>query len=318
MEGRSTPPWGRGRAIARLATCQGGVAGRDQLLGLGLGEKAIDFRVGSGALLPLHPGVYAVGHRSIKREGWWWAALLAAGAGAVLSHFTAAALWGLLTAREVVHISVPGRTGPLRLDGVVAHRPRSLPAEEVTTHEGLATTTVARTLVDLAAVARESELERAVEQAENRKLFDLTAVQGVLAHSNGRRGIQTLRDVILRWAGPTVTRSDMEIAFRAICRRAGLPQPITNAAVALDGRHYEPDFLWPDRRPIIETDGFESHGSKAAFIRDRRRDRRLRRADYAVERFTWDDIFFNPRGCAEELIDIPTRNPPLPPGGGVD
>jgi very-short-patch-repair endonuclease len=94
-----------------------------------------------------------------------------------------------------------------------------------------------------------------------------------------------------------------------------VPQPLTNAAVALDGGHYEPDFLWPDRRLIVETDGFEAHRTRAAFVRDRRRDRRLRRAGYAVERFSWDDIFFDPRGCTEELRDILSRHPPR---GGVD
>ncbi len=309
---RSITPQGLELAIVGLATRQHGVVSRIQLTGLGLTPGAIDSRLRRGRLLAIHAGVYAVGHLDLRRQGWWWAAVLAAGVGTVLSHFTAAALWNLLSPRSIIHISVPGRTGRLRLGGVVAHRPRSLPADEVDHEDGLPVTTVARTLVDLAAVARESDLEHAVEQAERQSRFDLVAVQAVLAQSRGRRGIRTLREVILRWAGPNVTRSQLEIAFRAICRRAGAPQPLTNAPVLLEGRHYEPDFLWPDRRLIVETDGFDSHKTKAAFVRDRRRDRRLRRADYAVERFSWDDIFFDPRGCAEEMIDIMARNPPRP------
>lgn len=317
MRGPSTPH-SVDEAIAALAARQQGVVGRRQLLDRGIDGKAIDRRVASGRLLVLHRGVYAVGHQSLRREGWWWAAVLAGGPGTVLSHFTAAALWNLLSGRSVIHISVPGRTGRLRLEGAIAHRPRSLPADEVDEHGTLPVTTVARTLVDLAAVARENDLEHAVEQAERESRFDLVAVQAVLAHSHGRRGIRTLREVILRWAGPNVTRSEMEVAFRAICRRAGLPRPVTNAAVLLDGRHYEPDFLWPDRRLIVETDGFATHKTKGAFVRDRRRDRRLRRADYAVERFSWDDIFFDPRGCADEMVDIMARSPPRPRAGGVD
>ncbi len=315
---RSNTPQARELAIAELATRQHGVISRSQLIDLGLTAAAIDSRLRRGRLLPIHPGVYAVGHRDVRREGRWWAAVLAAGPGAALSHISAAGLWGLLRPSPTVHISVPGRTGSLRLDGVVAHRPRSLPADEVVEHDVLPTTTVARTLVDLAAVTRETDLERAVEQAEKLSRFDLVAVQNVLARSRGRRGIRTLREVIVRWRGPAVSRSDMEVAFRAICRRAGLPQPLTNAAVLLDDRHYEPDFLWPDRRLIVETDGFDTHSTKAAFVRDRRRDRRLRRAGYAVERFSWNDIFFDPRGSAEELIDILARNPPCRKGRGVD
>lgn len=317
MRGLSTPH-SVDEVIAALAGQQHGVVGRRQLLDLGLDVSAIDRRVASGRLLVVHRGVYAVGHRSLRREGWCWAAVLGGGAGTVLSHFTAAALWNLMSSRSVIHISVPGRTGRLRLGDVVAHRPRSLPADEVEDHDGLPVTTVARTLVDLAAVARENDLEHAVEQAERQSLFDLVAVQAVLARSHGRRGIRTLRDVILRWAGPGVTRSEMEIAFRAICRRVDLPMPLTNAAVLLDGGHYEPDFLWPDRRLIVETDGFATHKTKRAFVRDRRRDRRLHRADYAVERFSWDDIFFDPRGCGEEMIDIMARNPRRQRMRGVD
>jgi len=300
------------RAIAELATRQHGVVGRAQLLRLGVSAKAIEHRVRCGRLICLHRGVYAVGHLRIDRKGWWWAALLAAGPGAVLSHFSAAARWNLLTPRPTIHLSVPGRTGRLRLDGVVAHRPRSLPDGEVYEHsDGLWTTSVARTLVDLAAVARESELESAVEEAERQDVFDLVGVQSVLTHSRGRRGTRRLRDVMVRWAGPNTTRSEMEIAFRAICRRAGLAQPRVNVPVLLGAEHYEPDFLWPSRRLIVETDGFAAHKTKAAFVRDRRRDRRLRRAGYAVERFTWDDIFFDPIGCGIEMSDILSRNPPL-------
>lgn len=288
------------------------MVGRLQLLALGVGAKAIEHRVRVGRLVVLHRGVYAVGHRRIGRDGRWWAALLAAGPGAVLSHFSAAAQWNLLASRSTVHLSVPGRTGRLRLEGVVAHRPRSLPDGEVVEHaDGLRTTTVARTLVDLAAVASRAELESAVEEAERQSAFDLVAIQAVLSHSRGRRGTRTLREVLLHWAGPTTTRSEMEIAFRAICRRAGLPEPLLNEALVIGGTHFEPDFLWPERRLIIETDGFDAHKTKAAFVRDRRRDRRLRSADYAVERFTWDDIFFNPAACAAELADILARNPPV-------
>src|SRR5689334_1254895 len=119
MRGRSTPPPDE-RAISDLATRQGGVVSRDQLLRLGLGRRAIGYRLRLGRLTEIHRGVYAVGHRSVPREGRWRAALLGAPSGAVLSHFTAGALWDITVAGSAVHLSVPGRSGRLRLDGVVA------------------------------------------------------------------------------------------------------------------------------------------------------------------------------------------------------
>src|SRR4029077_5825924 len=82
-------------ALTRLANRQHGVVGRTQLEGLGLGEDAIRHRQRLGRLHRLHRGAFAVGHRVLSRQGWWMAAVLASGPEAVLSHQTAAALWGL-------------------------------------------------------------------------------------------------------------------------------------------------------------------------------------------------------------------------------
>src|SRR6476469_5038748 len=94
--------------VAELAGRQYGVVSRGQLEGLGVGRRGVEWRVGAGRLHRLHPGVYAVGHRAIQREGRWLAAVLASGADAVLSHHAAAALWGMRpNAREEIDITTP-------------------------------------------------------------------------------------------------------------------------------------------------------------------------------------------------------------------
>ena len=149
------------RAVAALAGAQHGVVTRDQLLAAGLSRHAIAHRTAGGRLHRLHRGVYAVGHRSLSAHGRQLAAVLACGPDAVLSHRSAAVLWGLLRACEhPIHVTAPThRRGPA---GVRLHF--SLPSESVH-RDAIAVTTPARTLVDLATTASREELERALDEA---------------------------------------------------------------------------------------------------------------------------------------------------------
>lgn len=153
-------PQRRNDAMLALAERQHGVVSRAQLDALDLGRGAIEHRLDEGRLHPLHRGVYAVGHRVVSRQGRWMAAVLAMGPGAVLSHRSAAALWGLrTTARARVEVTVPGprRSRP----ALEVHRAR-LAADEVTLERGIPVTTASRTLLDLAAVVGSRQMERAV------------------------------------------------------------------------------------------------------------------------------------------------------------
>lgn len=114
------------RRVADVASAQHGVISRAQLLAGGLGARAIDHRLAAGRLHPLHRGVYALGHRALTREGAWVAATLACGDGAVVSHFDAAGLWGLVAPRSGhVHVTVPTRAGRARRKGPGSTRTRS-------------------------------------------------------------------------------------------------------------------------------------------------------------------------------------------------
>ena len=157
-------------AIAMLADRQHGVVARRQLLELGMGRRAIARRLESMRLRPVHRGVYAVGHRELSQVGWWMAAVLACGPGAVLSHRCAAVLWGMLeNASATVDVIVPREL--TRRDGIRPHT-AALAADERTVHAGIPVTTVARTLLDLAAVLDPHALNRALERAEALRLSD--------------------------------------------------------------------------------------------------------------------------------------------------
>jgi very-short-patch-repair endonuclease len=147
---------------------------------------------------------------------------------------------------------------------------------------------VHRTLLDLAATARPSELERALAQAERLRLYDHRAIQSVLARANGHRGTAVLARATTREA--KWTRNEWEAAFLELLRKNGLPEPLTNDAFDVpDHGHCEPDYHWPAQRVIVELDGFEAHGTRAAFRNDRAKDAALTASGYRVLRFTRDD-----------------------------
>jgi hypothetical protein len=158
----------------------------------------------------------------------------------------------------------------------------------VTSVDGIPVTTVPRTLLDLAEVVRQRDLERAIERAETFRILDLTAIRELLARSPGRRGASRLERALA--ADPIFTRNDLEELFLEICRRAGVPPPRVNYAIG----KYEADFAWPDHRLIVETDGRAAHDTAHAFEHDRLRDRELVKQGWRVIRFTWRQLQDDP------------------------
>jgi len=273
--------------IRALAERQNGVVARRQLLAAGVTGKVVEKRLDSGHLLPLHRGVYAVGHRQIRREGRWLAAVLAAGPTAALSHREAAALHGIRQSNRMkVDVTAPRRR-PQR--GIDFHH-AALDPLDVTTVNGIPTTTVARTLVDLANLVARDHLAKALREAERMHLFDLRAIEASRARTAGRHGSG---DMALRHAldelailATSLTRSPLEVAFARLVHEAGLPKPRTN--VYIDDMQV--DACWPEQRLVIELDGWASHHTRKAFQDDRTRDVRLTTAGYWVMRFTHADV----------------------------
>jgi predicted transcriptional regulator of viral defense system len=268
---RSHPPLSR--VVAELAGRQWGVVSRVQLVESGLSAATIDHWVRRSRLHVVHRGVYAVGHGALRVEGGRLAAVLACGGGAVLSHLSGAAHWGLLRT-EQTRMDVTTPRTRRKISGILLHRSRSLDARDATTHEAIPVTTIARTLLDLAATVPESRLERALAQAERLQLYDHRAITDVMGTTNGHRGIGTLARAIRET--PHLTRSELEVAFRKLVRRAGLPQPLGDFILdAPDHPRLEVDFYFPTHDLVVETDGWETHGTKAAFHSDRRKNAAL-------------------------------------------
>jgi hypothetical protein len=211
------------------------------------------------------------------------AAVLACGPGALLSHRSAADLWGLRrTARHDIDVIAPGRSRHQR-SGITVHRPRRLEPADASIVDGVPVTAIPRTLVDLASVVNRRQLARAFEQADRLGLLHVDDVEAVCERSRGRRGVGTLRAIIAA-AKPASAflRSELERRFLELCDEAGLPRPSMN----LFTEGFEVDASWPDQRVVVELDGWEYHRTHADFERDRARDARLEVAGYRVVRFT--------------------------------
>jgi hypothetical protein len=240
------------------------------------------------------------------------AAVLACGAGAVLSHRSAAALWGLLrVATDRVDVATPLTQRRSRA-GIAVHQTRTLLPRDLTASAGIPCTSVARTLLDLAETVPHRQLERALGQAEVLGLFDIRAIEDVLDRANGRRATGWLRNTIAAADEPALTASELEERFLALCRRAGIPHPAVNAWVATNEEHLKVDFLWRAERLVIETDGYAFHGNRRAFERDRRRDQLLKLAGFETVRFTWQQLADDPETVAETLQALlPSRFDPV-------
>jgi very-short-patch-repair endonuclease len=285
--------------VAELAARQWGVVSRAQLRELGASLPGVGSWVRRGRLHVLHRGVYAVGHAHVGREGHRLAAVLAGGPGAVLSHVSAAAHWGLLHSDAArIDVTAPRHrrsAGTIRL-----HRTRSLDAGDATTHQGIPITSVSRTLLDVAATLKPHRLERALAQAERLQLYDHRAIEALLARANGHRGRVALTKATAR--EPKLTRSDLEARFLELARQTTLPEPLANFTLAApDHPRIEVDFYWPRHRLVVEIDGFESHGTHAAFKADRKRDAALQAAGNKVLRFTHDDVVGDPATVKRRL-----------------
>jgi hypothetical protein len=285
--------------IADFAGRQHGVVSRRQLISLGLGEDAIDARLRLGRLHRLHRGVYAVGHKVVSREGRWMAAVLTGGAGAVLSHRSAAALWGIATFSGAIEITSPRNT---RSRGSIRRHCALFPPDEVTVLDGIPVTSVHRTVFDYAGVSSVDRLEAAIRQAEYRRLRDRLSLPALLARYPGARGNVNLR-LCLERLGRTsgFTRSDLEDLFLSFLDRFGLPRPHLNARLQVRGQWLEVDCLWRKERLAVELDSRVAHETRAAFETDRERDRGLQSDGWRAVRITWRQLQDEPDRIAHDL-----------------
>jgi very-short-patch-repair endonuclease len=292
---------GDDRSLAELARRQHGVVARWQLLERGWTEEEVRWRIHSGRLHRLHAGVYAVGHDLIPQRGWWMAAVLASAPDALLSHHSAAALWGLRGySGAAAHVTVPRKsTSSKRIRRHFSH----LPADERAVEHGIPVTSVPRTTLDLAATEDLDAVIAVIREAEHRNLWDRLSLWDLLERYPTKRGSRKLHRALRRIAEEPGgrRRSKLEERFSPFLRRHRLASPRFNDWILLGPRRYRVDCHWPGTGQIVELDGWEGHGTRSAFREDRARDRALRVAGYSVTRLTWNQLDDEPETIAADL-----------------
>lgn len=291
-------------AIGDLAERQHGVVSRRQLRALAIGDSTITARIASGYLRPLFREAFAVGHRAITRQGHLLAAVFACDEGTVLSHGSAAEMLGLWDKQlAVVHVIPPDWSGR-KIPGIRWHRVRMPLSDEVETRDGILCTTVSRTIVDMAGESGWGQLRRLVEQAAILRRLDVDEIDLVLSRGR-RRGAPRLRAILAPWRQTKerrpIVRSRLEARLLPLLIEEGLSVPRTNAKLRIDEHSFEIDLLWKEQRLAIETDGEETHATRAAFQRDRKRDQILIAAGYRTARVTWRQVVDEPNGVVNRI-----------------
>jgi hypothetical protein len=288
--------------IARLAANSHGVVTRDELLRAGVTQSQIKSRIARGFLLPIHRGVFRVGHTAPSLEARYLAAVKASGPGSLLAGRAAAHLLYLL--KRPPPLPEVLTTRHRRPSGVAVRRCRSIYPRDATEWRGVPVTTVPRTLVDLAATLDSADLARAFHEAAVKHHVKPAAVERVLARRHNWPGARDLRRVI--WGDERVTLSRLESSFIALLRRARLPLPETNKIAG--GRYV--DCRWPEHRLTVELDSYRYHGTRHAWEQDHEREREARARGDEFRRYTWRDVAEEPEPMLDDLRALLNRQLP--------
>jgi hypothetical protein len=294
------------RDIALIATAAHGVVTRAQLMEAGLTRGRINRRVANGMLIPVHRGVYRVGHRAPSVEATYLAAVRACGEGAVLSGRAAAYLLGIIRGSPPPpEVTAPGAR---RVPGVRTHRTGAAHPKDAGVWRGVPVASPARTMADLAAVLPVPALARALHEAGIRHGTTPEEVEEVLARRPSTRGARELRRVLRGDAQVTLSR--LESRFLELLAEAGLELPVANRP---EGGRYV-DCRWPAIGLTVELDGYTYHRSRHAWEQDRRREREARARGDDFRRLTRDDVFERwPATLRELRAALPTA--PRAPAG---
>jgi very-short-patch-repair endonuclease len=296
---------------ADLAEGQAGAISRGQARACGVTDRMIEHRVARGRWRRLHPGVYAIAGAGWSWETAVWAASLAAGAGAVVSHTTALLPQGLsdrMLPRLPVQLITPHGTHA-RVQGAVVHQIDDLSSRHVMRHKsGLIVTTPARGVVDLAAIVGQRHLANVVDDVIVARLASVAQLAGCLTDvaRRGKPGVRALGRVLDdRQPGYVPPHSVLERALFEALASGGLPAP--QRQIPLPGRgaiEAIVDGAYPDVRLLLEADGRRWHTRMRDLVRDHQRDAEAARVGWLTLRLLFEQIVGDPADTCATVCDV--------------
>jgi hypothetical protein len=290
---------GPDRRVLGLAAEEWFVLSLQELRRCGLSPSMVLTRVRRGQLHPIHRGIYAVGRAEVTLEGRLAAAVKACGKGAVLSHFSAAALWEMVDWDERHPEVTVKDTTPRVHSGVRVHRTQFLEAIDIRRHRGIRVTAPARTALDICSQLPDHASRRAVRQGLSKRWLSVRQLVEILDRQRSRPGAGRLRRIIAVGAEPT--RTELEDVVLDLIRAADIGWPEVNVPMILEGRRVVPDFRWPDRGLIVEADSRTWHDNKLAREDDAERQALLEANGERVVRVTWKQAVSRPAQTVKRL-----------------
>lgn len=282
--------------LADLAEAQHGVVSFRQLRALGFSKGHISRAFEAGRLRRIHRGVYAVGHARLSEHGRCQAAVLACGDGAVLSHHSAAWLWGFLSRCPAEPaVAIPSRGHRRR--GIRVHRAAALSNRDRAVRDGIPVTSPTRTLLDLGAVATARELTSAIDRARRLDRLDLGSLDALLSQHGRTVAGGRLKQALALYRKPAFDRARSELLFLDALSEEGISLPVLNCWV----EKWEIDAWWETERFAVEVDGWETHGSRQAFEDDRLRLEEMKLAGIDCIRISARRIETHPKQVAQRI-----------------
>lgn len=290
-------------SLAAIARRQHGLFTVSQARQCGLSRRTTDTLITHGLLRRIDREVLQ--HVVVART--WQSELLrfvlVGGSGAVASHRSAAVLWGIEGfAAGTPEVTVP-RGRRLRRTGARVHESTDLDRAGVVRRDGIPTTDLPRTILDLARRTNDKALALAVQWCRRERGLTWTQLAAVLRRHarRGRPGIRRLRRVIAAEAHrDEISDSTFEELVIALLLESGLPEPVLHHVLKLSGRDIEIDLVYPEHRIAIELDGGD-HMKPSVFRADRRRQNAIVLDGWLILRFTWDDYCIRPDDIAREV-----------------
>ena len=283
-------PRGSERRVRELAGTQFGVISAEQAVAAGMSRAAISRRVRDGLWERRRPGVYRIVGVPESDRQVAIAAALWAGEGAVVSHGSAGVLWGIDGVRgPKTELWVPAPRNPRARD-VTVHRGSRVDRADRTRLGPIPITTPVRTLIDVAGRLEDDRLLAAMESVFRARLGTPERLSARLAalRDSGRPGAGRLEALLGQRGDGRPLESRLEGKVWLLLSRSRLPRPARQHWVATAGGRYRLDFAWPDRKLGLECDGWEAHGTRAAFGKDRERLSEMVATGWRVLLVTWE------------------------------
>ena len=303
---RNSPgSWGPTRDVSVLRAARHNVITFGELRDLGLSADEIQYRSDVGRLHRKYPAVFAVGRPDLTLDGVFFAAVRACGPGAKLCRVSALRKWGLIRDGGTYRIDVAAPRSIKPKQGIRLHRPLCLGDLDTTIVDEIPITSVAQTLLDVAAPGIRFDVGRLVHEAGVKEVLDMRAVWEVLARNPTARGARRLEEA-MREEVP-FTRSGLEQAALALFRSFSVPQPETNVHVCDGEKLVEVDFVWRELGLIVEVDGSRYHRTRWRRRQDAAKTAALRAQGWTVHRFTDIEINGTPAQIATTVLTATHR-----------